>query len=177
MGSWKRLIAQTPDFIARREGSIARLNEALAHLRAASADVEPQGRYELKYLVNRAEVFRDCLAGLNTYRKGMVAFDEAFRSRSQVSHDVFVERLQGGVQLMREGHQQLRQATGHFSEIVDHVSDLAVLYHLNVRVVNGLDLSIRFCQSVINYHLGEPIQERVPFDRLMPPTPDAGVEE
>jgi hypothetical protein len=60
---------------------------------------------------------------------------------------------------------------------VDHVSDLAVLYHLNVRVVNGLDLSIRFCQSVINYHLGEPIQERVPFDRLMPPTPDAGVEE
>ena len=177
MGSWKRLIAQTPVFIARREGSIALLNEALAHLRAASSNVTPTGRYELNYLVNRTEVFRDCLAGLNTYRKGMVAFDEAFRSRPQLDHAAFIDRLQASLQTMRAGHQQLRQATAHFSEIIDHVSDLAVLYHLNVRVVGGLDLSMRFCQNVLNYHRGEPYLDPVPFDRLMPSTPDGGAED
>jgi len=177
MRSWKKLMAGSADMIARREASIRLLNEALDHLQAARPKVAPQGEHELDYLINRTEVFRDCLAALNTFRRGMVNFDEAFRLKPELAEADFVARLQGGLHAMREGHQQLEAATRKYSEIVDHVCDLAVLYHLNARVILGTDLAIQFLQNVLNYHLGKPYLQKVPFDHLFPPRPDKGEDQ
>jgi hypothetical protein len=177
MHSWKKLMAGSADMIARREASIKLLNEALQHLQLAGAKVAVQGKAELDYLVNRTEAFRDSLAALNTFRRGMVNFDEAFRLKPELAEDDFAARLQGGLNAMRDGHEKLKEATRKYTEIVDHVCDLAVLYHLNARVVLGTDLSIRFLQNVANYHLGKPYLERIPFDHLFPPRPDKGAEE
>ena len=177
MKSWKKLMAGSADMIARRQNSIGLLNEALDHLRAASPAVVTQGRYELGYLINRTEVFRDALLALNTFRRGMVNFDEAFRLRFELDEDDFVARLVGSMTALREGHEQLKAATRKYSEIVDHVCDLAVLYHLNARVVLGTDLTIQFLQDIVNYHLGKPYLQRVPFDHLFPPRPDKGADE
>ncbi|HVV72322.1 MAG TPA: hypothetical protein VHI52_12630, partial [Verrucomicrobiae bacterium] len=177
MRSWKRLMAGSADMIARREASIKLLNEALVHLQAASSKVAPQGQHELAYLINRTEVFRDCLAALNTFRRGMVTFDDAFRSKSELGEAEFVARLQDAMITMHDGHTHLEAATRKYSDIIDHVCDLAVLYHLNARVVLGTDLTLQFLQNVVNYHLGKPYLAKVPFEHLFPPRPDKGAED
>jgi hypothetical protein len=177
MRSWKRLIAGSADAIARREGSITKLNEALAHLRAASQKVAPQAVQELNYMINRTESFRDCLAALNVFRRGMMNFDAAFRLRDQLGEDAFVTQLEASLAMLRGGHEQLQEATRKYRQIIDHVCDLAVLYHLNARVLLGTDLAIQHLENVVNYHRGKPYLRKVPFDHLFPQRPDKGAEE
>jgi len=177
MRSWRKLMAGSADMIVRREASIVKLNEALTHLKAARAKVAPQGSYELGYLINRTEVFRNALIGLNTFRRGMMIFDEAFRLRPALDEADFVARLQASLGPLRQGHEELKEATRKYSQIVDHVCDLAVLYHLNARVVLGTDLTIQLLQNVVNYHAGRPYLQKVPFEHLFPPRPDKGAEE
>ena len=177
MRSWKRLIAASADAIARREGSIERLNEALGHLQAASTKVTPQAASELRYMINRTETFRDCLAALNAFRRGMVQFDGAFRRHDQLGEEAFVAQLQSSLGMLRQAHGQLEEATRKYSQIIDHVCDLAVLYHLNARVILGTDLAIQHIENVVNYHCGKPYLRKVPFEHLFPQRPDKGAEE
>ncbi|HTL55287.1 MAG TPA: alpha-glucuronidase family glycosyl hydrolase [Candidatus Limnocylindrales bacterium] len=177
MRSWRRLIAASADAIARREGSIALLNEALSHLRAASGKVAPGAVHELNYMINRTEAFRDCLAALNVFRRGMMNFDAAFRLRDELTEEAFVTQLEASLAMLRGGHEQLAEATRKYSEIIDHVCDLAVLYHLNARVVLGTDLTIQLIENVVNYHRGKPYLRKVPLDHLFPQRPDKGADE
>ena len=176
-GSWKRLMTAASDGLARREGSARLLNDALGHLRAASPKVSPHAQYELGYLINRTEAFRDCLLAMNTVRRGMQSFDQAFQQREKLGHEAFCGQLERSLATVREGAEQMKQATRKYSEIVDHVSDLAVLYHVNVRLVFGTELITRFLQDVANYHLGKPYLQSVPFERLYNKRMDKETEE
>src|SRR5262249_33841679 len=143
----------------------------------ASVKVAPQGQYELRYLINRTEVFRDCLAALNTMRRGMMQFDGAFHVKDKLPYAEFVAQLEGSLGPLHQASQQLKDATTKYSEIIDHVSDLAVLYNLNARVLLGTDLATHLLENVVNYHRGKPYLEKVPFERLYPPKPDEGTTE
>ncbi len=175
--AWQHLIEQSPAFIAKREGSIRLMDEALAQMRAAALHVLPQGRHELDYLINRTETYRDLFAALNIYRRGIVNFDSAFAHRDNLSEDEFVGQLESSLQTMREGFAQLKAATAKFNQIMDSVSDLAVLYELNSRVILGTDLSLQFLENVVNYHRGKPYMNKVAFERLFPRRPDKGIED
>ncbi len=175
--AWQHLIDQAPAFIAKREGSIRLLDEALLHLKTASPAVLPQARHELEYMINRTQTYQDLFTALNMYRRGIVNFDSAFRHRNEMSQEQFVAQLESSVATMRDAFAQLKTSTENFSRIVDHVSDLAVLYHLNARVVLGTDLSIQFLQNVVNYHRGKPFMAPVDFERLFPRRPDKGIEK
>jgi hypothetical protein len=177
MRSWKHLVAASADAIARREGSIARLNEALVHFKAASGKVAPGATRELEYFINRTETFRDSLAALNGFRRGMVNFDAAFRRRDEIGEEAFVAQLESSLAMLRGAHEQLESATREYSQIIDHVCDLAVLYHLNARVLLGTDLAIQHIENVVNYHRGKPYLRKVPFDHLFPQRPDKGADE
>jgi hypothetical protein len=175
--SWRNLMADAGDFIAYREGAIRLLNEALDQMQIASPKVAPQGKAELRYLINRTEVFRDCLAALNTFRQGMMQFDAAFRTKDKTPYNDFAAQLEASMAPLHQASGQLRAATRKYSEIIDHVSDLAVLYNLNARVLLGTDLAIQLMQNVVNFHRGQPYLEKVPFERLYPPKPDEGTTE
>ena len=64
---------------------------------------------------------------------------------------------------------QVRQATAKHSEMVDHTSDRAVLYHLNARAVLGFRLVRDWMENVVNYHRGKPYVRHVEFERLFSP--------
>ncbi len=174
---WKRQIENSSQMIAHRERVIALLNEALAPLRAATTNVAPRGRCELTYLINRTEVFRDVLAALNDFRRGIVSFDDAFVHRKETEPDAFGVQLMASLDTLRCSREQLQAATRKYSEIIDHVSDLVALYHLNARVLLGTDLAISLLQDVADYHRGKPYLKKIPFERLYPPRPDQGAEE
>jgi hypothetical protein len=177
MRSWKRLMGGSADAIARREGSISRLNDALLHLHAAARKVAPQATQELQYIINRTEVFRDCLAALNLFRRGLMDFDAAFRLRDELSEDAFGMQLEASLSMLREAHSQLEEATRKYSRIIDHICDLGVLYHLNSRVILGTELTIQLIENVVNYHRGKPYLRKVPFEHLFPQRPDKGADE
>lgn len=176
--AWTNLISATPVFTFRREGSMRLLDDALQHLRAASAKVAPQGRSELDYMINRTQVLRDTFEGLNTMRRGFRKFDDAFRVKAQdaVGHEQFVAQLESSLVTVRDALAQLHAATARFAERVDHVSDLAVLYHMNTRLLLGTELSIQHLENVVDFHRGKPYLKDVPFERLFPYRPDRGGE-
>jgi hypothetical protein len=175
--AWQHLIDQAPAFIAKREGSIRLLDQTLDLMKNISPSVLPQGRPELEYLINRTATYRDFFAALNTYRRGLVNFDSAFRHRDQLDHDQFVAQLESSLATMRQGFEELKTATQTFSQLIDHVSDLAVLYQLNARLILGTDLSLQFLENIVNYHRGKPWLKPVAFERLYPPRPDKGIEK
>ena len=176
---WTNLVASSPESIGRREGSIHLMNQALDLMKGASSKVAPQGRAELNYMVNRTEVLRDTFAALNTLRRAFSAFDSAFKAKAkaEIQEEEFVARLESSLAAAREAQSQLQAATRKFSEQIDHVSDLAVLYHMNTRLLMGMDYSLQHLQNVVNYHEGKPYLQTVPFDRLFPMRPDRGGEE
>ena len=162
--------------ITRREGSIRLMNEALDLMRGARGKAAQQGRGEIDYMVNRTEVLRGTFAGLNTLRRAFLNFNDAFRNKANLGEHDFVAQLESSLAVAREAQAQLVAATRRFSEQIDHVSDLAVLYHMNARLLLGVELSIQHLENVVNYHRGQPYLRHVPFEQLFPMRPDRGGE-
>ena len=169
LSDWKGFVSVMPDTIARFEGSIGHLNRALEAMRAAQPDVAPPGEYELRYLINRTQSYRDYIAALVTMRKSFVAFDKAFRDRDKVSHEQFVTELNGALDGFSAARQQVQAATREYTELMDNPSDLGVLYQLNVRAVLGFDLVYQTMRNIVNYHMGKPYLDHIPWERLYSP--------
>jgi len=166
---WKALITTAPDVIARFEGSIGYLNQALEAMRTALPNVAPQGDYELRYMMNRTQSYGDYIYALVTVRKAFLAFDKAFQDRNQVSHEEFVGKLTQALDGFSEANRQVQAATREYAQFMDNPADLGVLYHLNARAVLGLDLVFETMQNIVNYHTGKPYLQHVPWERLYSP--------
>jgi hypothetical protein len=167
--SWSEFVVRSSGVIRRYEASIALLNRALDEMRAASAKVAPRGTYELGYLINRTEAYRDFMKALITSRRAYLSFDEAFDQKKLLSQKEFVARLDESMRLFQAASDQVREATEKYAEMIDHTSDLVVLYHLNARAVLGFDLVQKWMQNVVNYHKGKSYLNPVPFERLYSP--------
>jgi hypothetical protein len=166
---WQAFISKSPDVITRFEGSIRLLNKALESMRAAMPNVAPQGKYELGYMINRTESYRDYIQSLNTIRQAYLDFDLAFKNRTQVPYEQFVANLEKSLRGFDLANEQVQAATKHYAEIMDHPSDLGVLYHLNARAVLGFDLAGQWMRNIVNFHKGKSYLDHVPFERLFSP--------
>jgi len=169
IADWKGFVTQLPDTIVRFAGSIGYLNKALDAMHAALPDVVPQGDYELRYMINRTQSYRDYVAALVAVRKAYLAFDKAFQGRNKASHEQFVAELTKALEGFSEANRQVQAATREYAEFMDSPSDLGVLYHLNARAVLGFDLVFRTMQNILNYHTGKPYLQHVPWERLFSP--------
>ena len=167
---WQSFIAKSPDVITRYEGSIQMLNKALESMHAALPNVASQGKYELGYMINRTESYRDYIQSLITIRTAYLDFDQAFTTRPQVPYEQFVANLDRSLGEFDLANVQAQAATKHYAEMMDHPSDLGVLYHLNARAVLGFDLTRQWMRNVVNFHKGRDYLEHVAFERLFSPT-------
>ncbi len=167
-GDWRWYVKESPAIIARYEGSIPRLEKALVQLRAAQAAVAPRGRYELAYLINRTETYRDSMRAHITVRRAIMAFDQAFKDRPQLSHDQFVAALEASLRQFDDACRQSRSLTARYAEVIDHPADMEVLYHLNVSTVLSWDLTRQWLRNIVNFHAGQPYTQHVPFERVFP---------
>jgi len=144
------------------------LNRALMHLEAARPKAAARGRYELAYLINRTESYRDAMHAYITMHEALVAFDRAFADRNHLSHEKFVAALEASLQQCGEAHRQIQAVTAKFAQIIDHPADLEILYHLNVRALMAFDLTGQWLRQVVNFQEGKPYTQHVPFERLFP---------
>jgi hypothetical protein len=138
-------------------------------------NVAPQGKYELGYMINRTESYRDYIQSLNTIRQAYLDFDQAFKNRTQVPYEQFVANLEKSLRGFDLANEQVQAATKHYAEIMDHPSDLGVLYHLNARAVLGFDLARQWMRNIVNFHKGKSYLDHVPFERLFSPDLHTGI--
>jgi hypothetical protein len=166
MANWDTYIAKSPDVINRFEGSIQLLNQSLDSMKAAQARVAPQGAAELRYMINRTESYRDLIQSLITMRKAQVSFAQSFQTRTKVPYAEFVKNLERDLGEFERAGREMRSATRKYAELIDHPSDLGVLYSMNARGIVGFDLVAGMIRNVVRFHQGKPYLEHVPFEKL-----------
>lgn len=166
---WKNFIKSSPGVIDRYQGSIHLLNDALRSMQIALPQVAPSGRYELQYMMNRTESYRDYLKSLITIRTAYLSFDSAFAHKNTVSHEEFISHLKVSLNQFKIAEDQVKAATQEYAQIIDQPSDLGVLYHLNARAVLGFTLVRQWIQNIVSFHEGKSYLQHVPFERLYLP--------
>ena len=64
---------------------------------------------------------------------------------------------------------------GKWSEIIDHPSDLGVLYRINLFMVTGTELSYELIRNIDNFHHGRDYVQPVPFEKIFVTWPVLGM--
>ncbi len=152
--------------IEQYERSRELLGEALARLDAAAPLVSPRGRGEIEFLRNRTASYRMLLDTLVTARRAYIAFDEAFRLRSQMPYTEFQRKLDASMALFTEARKKGRATTEKFAGFMDHDSDLGVLYRANLFLVTGMELVEQTMQDLVNFHHGRPYTRAVAWNKI-----------
>jgi hypothetical protein len=165
---WSRFVNDSRDRIRYFGQAAENLQQALNLMKAAAPKVAPHGQEELRYLMNKTESYRLHLETLITIRKGYIEFDDAFRlwKAGEINRAELVRRLDASVVLFDQGRRMGRQTTEKFAEVIDHPSDMGVLYRANVFLVTGLELVEQTMQNIVNYHHGKEYTKLVPWDKI-----------
>jgi hypothetical protein len=142
------------------------LDQALAHLNRATAEVAPRGRGELAYLKNKTESYAMMLRTLVTARRAYLAFEDAFRLRTGGGEEEFRRRLDAAMEMFRDARRMGRRTTERFAGLIDHPSDLGTLYRANLFLVTGLELTEQTMENVWNFHHGREYTRRVAWDKI-----------
>jgi Glycosyl hydrolase family 67 N-terminus len=163
---WESFISSSADTIQRFQGSVKLLDAALGHMRDASPKAAVQGQYELRYLMNRTESYRDYIQSLIIMRQAYVTFYDAFDSKDHIPRKEFETRLDKSMGEFDSGIAMAQVATRKYAELVDETSDLGVLYQMNSRALLGFDLARQWMRNVVAFQEGKPYVQTVRFDRL-----------
>jgi hypothetical protein len=163
---WESFISNSTYVIQRYQGSIQLLDTALGYMQAAAPKTAVQGQYELRYLMNRTESFRDYIQSLIILRRAYITFYDAFDSKDHISRKEFLSRLDQSMTEFDNGIAKAQGATRKYAELVDETSDLGVLYQMNSRALLGFDLARQWMRNVVAFQEGKPYVQKIPFDRL-----------
>jgi hypothetical protein len=164
---WEPFLKQSRERIEYFTRGAELLRKALGHLEAASPKVSPGAREELNYIRNKTESYALLLDTLVEARRGYVAFEEAFRLyKANAERSELVRRLDVSMALFTEARKMGRRTTEIFARVVDHPSDLRVLYRANLFLVMGLELVEQTMQNIVNYHHGREYTRSVAWDKI-----------
>jgi len=142
------------------------LRQALAHFEQADKQVAPGARSELAYLRNKTEAYALHLDTLVQLETAYLEFDAAFRARAAGNPADFMKRLDHSLEMFREAHRMSVAQATKFSEIIDDPSDLGVLYRINVYMIDGTDIVLKFMQNIDAFHHGQPYLNPVPLEKI-----------
>jgi hypothetical protein len=165
---WSRFIKSSQEVMPYFAQAAENLQQALNLMKDAQPKVAPHGQEELRYLMNKTESYRMHLQTLVTVRKGYIEFDEAFRlwKAGSIDRAELVRRLDASMALFDQARRMGRQTTEKFAEVIDHPSDMGVLYRANLFLVTGLELVEQTMQNIVNYHHGKEYTQLVPWNEI-----------
>jgi hypothetical protein len=163
-----RFIGRSRELIRYYGQAAENLQQALDLMKAAQPKVAPHGLEELHYLINKTESYRLHLQTMMTARQAYVEFGEAFQmwNAKAIDRAELVRRLDASMVLFDEARRMGRQTTEKFAEVIDHPSDMGVLYRANLFLVTGLELVEQTMQNIVNYHHGKEYTKRVAWDKI-----------
>jgi hypothetical protein len=165
---WEQFISQSHDRIEYYRRAAENLQQALNLMTAAAPKVAPHGQEELRYLMNKTESYRLLFETLIAARRAYVGLDDAFRlwKAKAIDRAELVRRLDASLALFSQARRMGRQTTEKFAEVIDHPSDMGVLYRANLFLVTGLELVEQTMQDIVNYHHGREYTKLVPWSKI-----------
>ncbi len=75
-------------------------------------------------------------------------------------------RLDASLKEFQETEAKAKAMAEKFSEIIDHPSDLGVLYRINVFMVTGTELVAELMQNIDNFYHGRDYMKPVDFRKI-----------
>jgi hypothetical protein len=165
---WGGYIKRSLDTNQYYEQAANNLQKALDLMKAAEPKVASHGQEELYYLMNKTESYRMHLQTMVTVRKGYIEFGEAFQAwkAGTIDRAELVRRLDDSMLLFDEAARMGRRTTEKFAEVIDHPSDMGVLYRANLFLITGLELVQQTMQNIVNYHHGKEYTKLVAWDKI-----------
>jgi len=93
--------------------------------------------------------------------------DSAFATyRQGAERKEFLARLDKSLKEFEDARSKAVTMGEKWSEIVDHPSDLGVLYRINVFMVEGTELTAKLMENIDNFHHGRDYVEPVDFGKI-----------
>jgi hypothetical protein len=164
---WRPFISRAHNLIRDYTGSIKLLQEALEDLQKAQPEAAPRSQAYLAYLINRTEAYIMHLQTLVAWEQAYIDLDGAFQAKAEgASQQEFVNRLDADLKEFQEAQAKAKAMAEKFSEIVDHPSDLGVLYRINVFMVTGTELVTELIENIDNFYHGRDYVKPVDFSKV-----------
>jgi len=169
---WRPFISRLHDLIPAYMGSVKMLQEALDSLESARSKAEPRSQAYLAFLINRTEAYILHMQTVITWDQAFVDLDSAFAAyRSGAERNEFVSRLDKSLKEFEEARSKAVTTGEKWSEMVDHPSDLGVLYWINVFMIDGTEQTAKLVESIDNFHHGRDYTELPDFGKIFVPWP------
>lgn len=145
----------SPKRIQYYHRSTALLREVLEEMAAAESTVSAKGRPYLAYLQNKTEAYVAHMEMVAHAAEGLASYAEAFAEHGD-DEAALAQALVRAEEHYVRAQAKARQAAEIFSRIIDHPSDLAILFLANVFNIRKVDRIADVVRRVTNYHLGLP---------------------
>jgi hypothetical protein len=163
---WKEFVETIPHRVEVFGEEIQLEEQALAYMKTAEGAVPPGSRHELLYLENKTQAYAQMLKFFVELDKAYAQLHSAFLFDPRTQREEFLKRLGASLQQFQEAHVLARSSARTFSEVVDNVSDLGVLWRLNTYGVAGTEQLAKFMENIHNYHHGKPYLNRVEWEKV-----------
>ena len=145
----------SPKRIQYYHRSTALLLEALEEMAAAETAVSAKGRPYLAYLQNKTEAYVAHMEMVAHTAEGLASYAEAFAEHGD-DESALAQALVRAEQHYVRAQVKAREAAAIFSRMIDHPSDLAILFLGNVFNIRKVDRIADVVRRVSNYHHGLP---------------------
>jgi hypothetical protein len=164
---WRPFISRLHDQIAAYTASIKMLEKALDGLQSARPEADPRSQAYLAFLINRTEAYIGHLQTLITWDQAYIDLDRAFLAYgSGADRREFLTLLDKSLNGFENARSKARAVAEKWSEIVDHPSDLGVLYRINVFMIEGTELTAKLIENIDNFHHGRDYVQLVDFGKI-----------
>ena len=169
--SWQDFVHLLPEKVALLSDEHAILQRALSFMKIAEATAAPGSIEELHYLENKTEAYAQMLQAFIQMDEAYIMLDQAFHIDRLARRNEFIARLDNSLAQFEQAKLTARYSAETWSNQVDNVSDLGVLWRLNTFVVTGMDLVSQFIENIDAYHHGKPYLNEVAWKRVFSPIP------
>jgi hypothetical protein len=168
---WKDFVAVIPRRVQLFTGERDLEEKALGYMKVVEAVAAPGSLKELHYLENKTQAYIQMIDTFIQLDQAFADFDQAFRLDPRTQREEFLKRLDGSLESFQKARVMARNSAQTWSEVVENVSDLGVLWRLNTDVVTGTDLIMQFMENIDNYHHGKPYLNCVEWEKVFSPLP------
>ena len=144
------------------------LQEALESLRRARSEAEPRSQGYLAFLINRTEAYILHLQTVITWKQAFIDLDSAFATyRLGADRNEFMSQLDKSLKEFEDSRSRAVMTGEKWAEMVDHPSDLGVLYWINIFMVDGTEQTAKLIENIDNFHHGRDYMQPLDFGKII----------
>lgn len=140
---------------AKFERAVGMLGRALQEMKLVQTEVSAKGKPLLEYLISKTGAYKSHLEMTVLIECAFAEYAQAFINNVG-NEPMLAKALKQAESIFIAAEVKAREAASKVAEIIDHPSDLAILFLTNTWCVNKIAEVNDIVRRVVNYHCGLP---------------------